>query len=259
MGLALSACATDSASRTELSTLALELRTARSDNARLENRLDKLEQQLAVALARPQPKPATAPQALAVNEPSKPESAELPPLTVVKLKPKKEKAPALPLEVDIAEPPEGLAAAVAVTEATNPPVDEAQAVVADGLYDSGLAALKTGDVEGGIKTLQSFAAEWPKHPRADNALYFAGIGQLALKDVDAAEKTFHGVITRYPAGDALLDSLLKLAECKVKLNRQREARATWEKIIASFPGTAAATQAQQRLAAVPAAKTGAPD
>ena len=58
---------------------------------------------------------------------------------------------------------------------------------------------------------------------------------------------FERVINQYPAGDAVIDSMLKLADCRMKLKGPREARATWEKIVATYPGTAAATQAQARL------------
>jgi TolA-binding protein len=54
-------------------------------------------------------------------------------------------------------------------------------------------------------------------------------------------------VAQYPAGDAVLDSMLKLADCRVKLNRPAEARATWQKIVNSYPGTSAAAQAQARL------------
>ena len=53
--------------------------------------------------------------------------------------------------------------------------------------------------------------------------------------------------------------MLKLAECRYKLNRPQDARATWEKIVAGFPGTAAATAAQQRLASLSAGKPASPE
>ena len=41
--------------------------------------------------------------------------------------------------------------------------------------------------------------------------------------------------------------MLKLAECRMKLNKPAEARAVYQKIVSRFPGTAAATAAQGRL------------
>jgi tol-pal system protein YbgF len=107
--------------------------------------------------------------------------------------------------------------------------------------------MKTGNSETGVAQMQQFVNDWPRHPKADNALYFSGMAFMAEKDFEHATQQFDRVISQYPAGDAVLDSMLKLAECRLKLNRLREARATWEKIVSGFPGTAAATQAQARL------------
>jgi tol-pal system protein YbgF len=222
------------------------VRAMRAENARQESRLEKLEQQVAVGQSR------AAPAAASTKTPT-PAAAreELPALTVVKLKPKKDAAPRLATEVPVQEPPDAIVDELKATPDAAP--DEAPAAIADQQYDRALDVLKTGDPEGGISRLLQFAINWPKHPRADNALYFAGLGMMALKDYEGAARTFDQGMTKYPAGDVVLDSMLKLAECRVKLNHPREAKATWEKIVTSFPGTAAATQAQARLASLPAA------
>lgn len=260
---ALSSCAVDSASRAELIELNAQVRAMRAEGGRLEARLERLEQQVAVSSSRGsvpvvKAKPATP----VVAAPEKEATNALPSLTVVKLKPKKEAPPKINTEVAIVEPPEGLLAELktAANDSKDNASDEPVSVeIADEQYEQGVSALKTGNVEGAVKTLISFAGEYPKHPRADNALYFAGIGQMALKEYENAEKTFHDALARYPAGDTVLDSMLKLAECRFKLNRPQDARATWEKIVAGFPGTAAATAAQQRLASLSAAKAASPE
>ncbi len=265
--VALSSCALDSASRNELVELNSQVRSARAENARMQVRLEQLEQQLAVSASRPVK---TAAPLVEQND--------LPSLTVVKLKPKKETPPKINTRVDVVEPSEAYVAdfkeaplftnkdvaRLSSPGSTTPgpsgaPADEMQEQVADEQYDQGVASLKTGNIEGAIKTLTSFSHEWPKHPRADNALYFAGVGQMALKEFENAEKTFHDALTKYPAGDAVLDSMLKLAECRYKLKRPNDARATWEKIVTTFPGTAAATAAQQRLASLSAGKPASPE
>lgn len=254
-----SACAMGSASRIELIELTAQVRAMHAETARVQARLERLEQQVAVSASRGQtapgpPKPATGPTAV--------EKHELPQLTVVKLKPKKEAAPKISTEVAILEPPEGVITELSAAASEGPEsaaADDASGEIAEQQYDQGLSALKTGNIEGAVKTLISFSTGYPKHPRADNALYFAGVGQMALKEYENAEKTFHESMTRYPAGDTVLDSMLKVAECRFKLNRPLEAKATWEKIVAGFPGTAAATAAQQRLASLSAGKPASPE
>jgi tol-pal system protein YbgF len=245
--------------QTQLVELNAQVRAMRAEGARLESRLEKLEQQVAVGTSRGAAAPVSA-KAAAVLEKEKNEP--LPNLTVVKLKPKKEAAPKINTEVAVVEPAEGLVSelkAVASDSKDNSPSDELEPHLADEQYEQGVSALKTGNVEGAVKTLTTFSQDYPKHPRADNALYFAGVGQMALKEYENAEKTFHEALTRYPAGDTVLDSMLKLAECRFKLNRPQDAKATWEKIVAGFPGTAAATQAQQRLASLSAGKPASPE
>lgn len=278
--VALSSCALDSASRNQLVELSSQVRSVRAESARLQVRVEQLEQQVAVAASRGGGAGAVANQS---TGPAKPAAAlveqnDLPTLTVVKLKPKREAAPKINTRVEVVEPSENSVAELKeaplftnkdvarlgspgsmTPSATGAPADEMQEQVADEQYEQGIAALKTGNVEGAIKTLTSFSQEWPKHPRADNALYFTGVGQMALKDYENAEKTFHDALTKYPAGDTVLDSMLKLAECRYKLKRPDDARVTWAKIVATFPGTAAATAAQQRLASLSAGKPASPE
>jgi TolA-binding protein len=45
--------------------------------------------------------------------------------------------------------------------------------------------------------------------------------------------------------------MLKLAECRMRLKQPAEARALLARLVNSFPGTPAATEAQARLARIP--------
>ncbi len=252
--MALSACATEHVSRAELTDLSSSVRALRAENERLESRLEKLEQQLAVSTARSTP----APQAPSTARPAPAPIAKeaLPALTVVKLKPKKEAAPKIATEVEVAEPTPDTVIDLKSTP-QGAPMGEADTIVADSQFQNGSEALNTGNAEGGISQLLQFATDWPRHPKADNALYLAGLGMVALKDYEQASKTFDQVVQKYPAGDAVLDSMLKLAECRVKLNKPKEAKATLERIVSGFPGTSAASQAQARLASLPSASNAA--
>jgi len=249
--LALCACATGSTAGSEMSDLRAEVKALREDNARLEHRVAQLERQKTVAAAAAaMPAPVWASPSGA-SRPEPKSTAEVPSLTVVKLKPRHEAAPRLKTEVEVLEPsPEVLDAMKKIQaedkgEPTEP--QEIDAVTGDELFDKGLQALKTGNVSGGVEQLQSFAAAAPNHAKADNALYFSGVGLMGLESYEEAARTFEQVQSRYPAGDAVQDSMLKLAECRMKLNKPAEARAVYMKIVSRFPGTAAADQAQGRL------------
>jgi TolA-binding protein len=73
---------------------------------------------------------------------------------------------------------------------------------------------------------------------------------MGLKDHAAAARIFVRLIDSDPAGDAVLDGMLRLAECRLRLNQKDDARALYTRILTQFPGTAAATQAEQRLASL---------
>jgi TolA-binding protein len=257
----LAACAHDTASKADMDTLKAELRTLREQQARIGERLERLERSSAVMRAKPSPAPATSSSSPAHTktpgsqaQPSS-ASAQVPDLTVVKLKPKAEPAPPLPVKVAVVEPDQDQVEAFvsASPESAEPASTPApvNTVALEAEFDQGMSALRTGSVELGVAKLQAFAAQNPRHPRADNALYFAGLGLVGLNDNEGAALAFERLIETYPAGDAVLDGMLRLAECRLKLNQREDARALYTRVITQFPGTAAATQAEQRLASLP--------
>lgn len=226
----------------------MSVRALRADNARLEARLEKLEQRAALAQA---PR-AAAPAKPAVGPAEKAASSldALPSLTVVKLKPKREAAPKLDTGVAVIDPPEGVVEELRQADPARPGESEddpTDVAIAEAQFERALDGLKTGNAQGGVQAMQKFIVDWPRHPRADNALYFAGVGLMSLDDFEGAASSFQRVTAEYPAGDAVVDSMLKLADCRVKLKQPREAKSTWERILHTYPGTPAALQAQARL------------
>ena len=246
--LALTGCATDVVSRAEHADVLSSVRALRAENARLESRLEKLEaQQLLLSTRAAQVKTSTTQSSPAVATrrevaPSSIPMDAIPPLAVVKLKPKREPPPKISTAIEVSEPSE----AVVEEAQANEPSEDEQAM-AQLQFDRGLEMMKTGNSEAGLRQLQQFSTDWPRHPRADNAIYFVGLAWLSQKEYQRASDQFERVLSTYPAGDAVLDSMLKLADCRLKLNRGGEARATWQKIVSTFPGTTAATEAQSRL------------
>ena len=220
------------------------MRALRADNARLTARLDRLES--GAPLGAPSPKHRSEPVSSS-NTPSA-SSAAIPQLTVVKLKPKHEPAPKLSTQVAIVEPSPDTVAAL--KSAPVAPLDGPEPQDGETLFDEGVSALKTGNVEGGVEQLQRFAADQPKHPKADNALYWAGLGLMGLNDLEGASKAFESVLAKYPAGDAVQDSMLKLAECRSRLKHPSEAKAMYQKIVSDYPGSPAASAAQTELSAL---------
>lgn len=268
---ALAACATtDSATQAELAALRSELRAMREQQSRLGARLERLERSTSVLRARSsasgqasgaRPAEATPSQAgaKAGSAPASQEKPapqlEVPDLTVVKLKPKKEPAPSLPTRVAVVEPDDEdaemfVSASSGSDDGAPAPSAPVNTAALDAEFEQALSVLRTGNTELGVAKLQAFAEQYPRHSRADNALYFSGLGMIGMNDHAGAASLFERLISTYPAGDAVLDGMLRLAECRVKLNQPDDARALYTRVITQFPGTAAATQAEQRLASL---------
>jgi TolA-binding protein len=250
----LAACATPSASQAEVAALRSELRALREQQSRMGDKLERLERSASVLSARPAAPKASPESAPAAPAPASSSRAhEVPSLTVVKLKPKNEPAPSLPVQVDVTEPDSEQMEMFVSSSAGGgdaAPAETANTALLDAEFEQAVSALRTGNVEGGVARLQAFADQNPRHPHADNALYFGGLGLMGLKDLDGASRFFERLINTYPAGDAVLDGMLRLAECRLKLKQPEDARALYTRVITQFPGTAAATQAEQRLASL---------
>jgi TolA-binding protein len=246
----LTACATGSASQAELAALRGEVRAMRESQARLAQRLEQLERQAHVSQARqaapPAPEPGPAVESL----------VSVPALTVVRLKPRADGARPLATAVAVVEPPDSLLEQAEAPAALAPPEVPDASARADGdalvqaAFEQAMGALRTGNVEGGVARLTRLAQDNPRHPVADNALYFAGLGLVGLGEQERAAVTFETLIATYPDGDAVLEAMLRLAECRVRLGRRADARALYTRILTQYPGTAAATQAEGRLAAL---------
>ncbi len=235
-------CASQAPSQTELSSLRAELRSLQDENARLARRVERLEAGRAASAAGGPGSAAATPR-------------EVPSLTVVKLKPKSDPAPKLSVSVPVVEPEADVVSEILEAPPSGPSRSQSGSRAADPSLDAefgeGLAALRTGNVSGGIARLQRFAAQNPRHPKADNALYFAGVGLMAQSDFEEAAGIFERLLSSYPASDEAQAAMLKLAECRVRMKNSREARAVYTQVVNKYPGSAAANEATQRLAALP--------
>ena len=217
----------------------------RQSNERIEQRVSRLEDRDTVAQA--------ANKGGSRAETARAPDASVPELTVVKVKPRADDPPPLDTSTEIQEPLlEQVATLGRKRAAGDDDADEAaeakDPALVEAEFEDAMSGLKTGSFPGAVAKLQAFATAYPRHPRSDNALYFSGIGLLAMDDAESAARAFDQVIADYPAGDARLDAMLKLAECRVRLDQKDGARELYTRIVTTYPGTTAAAQARQRLA-----------
>jgi TolA-binding protein len=241
-------CATDVASKSDVRALTEQVQALQKQNAQLQSRLTSLEHERALA-ALPQTPPASPTPASIAAAPvvaaAEPAHTQPPALTVVKLKPKAA-APPVDTLTPVQEPDRALIEAL---ETQAEPVGAAAppSSAADQEYQGALEALRTGNVTGAVERLKRFADNYPRHPKADDALYYAALGELGQGEVAQSALLLQVLVQRYPAGDVVQDAMLKLGEVRLRLKQPAEARAAYALLVQNFPGTAAAVQAQARL------------
>src|SRR5207253_7784108 len=96
----------------------------------------------------------------------------------------------------------------------------------------------------------AFVAANPRHTAADNALYLAGLVRESRGDCPGALQLFESVPAKYPAGDAVPQSMLERGRCLRVLGRRPEAKAILmqlEREHPEAPETAFARQLLQEL------------
>ncbi len=114
------------------------------------------------------------------------------------------------------------------------------------VYGEAFAAMKAGRYDDVAKGFQLYLTKYPKGPRADNATYWLGEVQYVQQDFANALKSFQAV-GAYPDSRKLPDALLKVAFCQYELKAFKNARATLQRVISTYPDADAARLAKERL------------
>ena len=213
-----------------------------------QRRIEELEVKLAALAARSQPAPARAQPAVAPAAPKDPR----PPLKTVKLGEGRrmhrsdrinpvERAPRLPASVELREPDEDQMARL-----------EADPVVvrefdADHAWAEAVLKLNDGHHVEAETEFLAFVAANPRHTAADNALYLAGLVRESRGDCRGALQLFESVPAKYPAGDAVPQSMLERGRCLRVLGRRPEAKSILMQLEREHPEAPETAFARQLL------------
>jgi hypothetical protein len=95
--------------------------------------------------------------------------------------------------------------------------------------------------------LEDFAARYPQHAAADNALVEAAAAYGAAGRESAACALARRVLDEYPAGDALSEALERAAACEGSRGATDAEQRLLARLLSDFPGTPAAQRAGARL------------
>jgi tol-pal system protein YbgF len=153
----------------------------------------------------------------------------------------------------VAPPQAGAAPAAAAVVTTQPPLaSTAPASTVDNAadqakYDQGLRLLKAGEYAQAIKMFDQVIKSNPPSPNVPNARYWTGEAYVVLGDLKSALASFERVVQDSPAHQKAADAQLKIGYIYYDQKNYPSAREVLNKVKAQYPGTQAATLAEQRL------------
>ncbi|HET7823677.1 MAG TPA: tetratricopeptide repeat protein [Anaeromyxobacter sp.] len=225
------------ATKKDLDAMRAELQAVRKDNEELQRKVDALSGRVEVITARlsQAPQPAQPPAAAAPVVP--------PDLAVVRVEPPRAARtppPPVPTAVPIAEPDPGRVAALSRRSGHE--------IAQDADEELRRARGKAGASR--AHALEDFAARYPRHASADNALVEAAAAYADAGKPQAACDLARRCVSEYPAGDAMSDALERLAWCESRRGDAGAERTLLERLVSDFPRTPAAERAAQRLATI---------
>jgi TolA-binding protein len=261
--LALALCASCAGGQVREDAAVLELRGQLAvQSAQLQaqqRRIDELEVKIAAVVAHADPKRATpAPADKAGTSPAStatPARDPRPHLKTVKLGEGRrrrrdynpvENAPTIPNAVALKEPDEETMQRLEEAAASIDP-GIANELDADRSFAQAVSKLNAGELQTAETQLLAFAGQHPRHTAADNALYLAGLIREHDGDCTGAVALFDRIPLTYPAGDAVLPSMLEKGRCLTRLKRKDEARELFARIVREHPNGLEGGTARQLL------------
>ena len=156
-----------------------------------------------------------------------------------------ESAPSIPSAIALKEPDEDTLQRLEQAAAIDPGIrDELDA---DHAFAQAVAKLNAGELQTAETQFLAFAGEHPRHTAADNAIYLAGLIREHNGDCAGAMALFDRIPLTYPAGDAVLPSMVEKGRCLTRLKRKEEAREVFARIVREHPNGLEGGTARQLL------------
>jgi tol-pal system protein YbgF len=136
----------------------------------------------------------------------------------------------------------GLATALLLAVVLLPPTAPAASRDA---YADGLAFYREQRWAEAAQAFQEFAAAFPDHPLAPDALFQAADCFFSLGQCLEAAQEFRAVADRFPQNELAPNALLKAALCQAKLGQDPTARETLAALASRSPNSRAAAKAKE--------------
>ena len=114
-------------------------------------------------------------------------------------------------------------------------------------YQSAFNLLKTGQYEEAGAAFEGFIGEYGQGKYADNAQYWLAETFYVRQRFEDAVSQFRVLTASFPNSAKYPHALLKIGYSQAELGRTDEARQTLDELIAKYPQTSAARNAEKRL------------
>jgi tol-pal system protein YbgF len=157
-------------------------------------------------------------------------------------------------QAQTANPATAATAAAAGTATASQPAAAASAAASAGdpaaaqaAYDVAFKAIRAGNYVEASREFRSFIQQYPSHALAPNAWYWLGESYYATTNYPVALEAFQQLLNQFPQSDKAPDALLKVGYSQLELKQAAAARATLMQVTAKYPGSKAASLAQERL------------
>lgn len=141
----------------------------------------------------------------------------------------------------------GTGAAGAPTAAGAGAAGATDAAAGQAAYDVAFKELRAGDYAQASRDFRSFTQKYPDHPLAPNAWYWLGESYYVTTNYPVALESFQKLLHLFPQSDKAPDALLKVGYSQLELKQTDAARSTLMEVTTKYPGSKAASLAQERL------------
>jgi tol-pal system protein YbgF len=141
-----------------------------------------------------------------------------------------------------AEPAESVESNAGAETAASLPSDD------DALYRDANDAVKNGKYDQALLLLNKLVSDFPTSKYAEDAYFRLGVLNYTIKrDAAASRAAFQYLIDNYPKGQKVSDAMLKLGFLEYDQHNSDKARELFKAVIAKYPGSSAATLANNKL------------
>lgn len=113
--------------------------------------------------------------------------------------------------------------------------EEGMEIAIEDQYKASLDLLKKKEYGAALKGFESFLSNHKDHELSGNAQYWLGEAHFAMNNYSKASVAFLTAYKDYPNNTKRAESLLKLGQSLGKLGKNKEACATFQKLLTDFP------------------------